>query len=71
VRLEAGSDAEDLFDCSRRLFPMFSGQGLFALLSLCNHACAPSVVTRFRSWKGATLVRVEVGAYTRPLLSST
>lgn len=59
VRLDEAADAEDFFDASRRVFPMFSGSGLFALTCLCNHACEPSVVTRFRSWKGATLVRVE------------
>jgi hypothetical protein len=31
----------------------------YTLVCICNHACVPSVVTRFRSWKGATLVRVE------------
>ena len=59
VRLDETADAEDFFDVSRRVFPMFSGQGLFSLMCLCNHSCEPSVVSRFRSWKGATLVRVE------------
>lgn len=59
IRLDEAADAEDFFDVSRRVFPVFSGQGLFSLVCLCNHACVPSVVTRFRSWKGATLVRVE------------
>ena len=59
IRLDETSDAEDLFDTSRRLFPMFSGMGLFALTCLCNHACEPSAVTRYSSWKGRTMVRVE------------
>ena len=61
ARLLAGGllDAEDLYDVSRRLFPMFAGEGLFSLLCVVNHACEPSVVTRYRSWKGATMMRVE------------
>ena len=38
---------------------MFAGEGLFSLLCVVNHACEPSVVTRYRSWKGATILRVE------------
>ena len=59
IRLDETADAEDLYDVSRRLFPMFAGEGLFSLLCVVNHACEPSVVTRYRSWKGATMMRVE------------
>lgn len=59
IRLDETADAEDLYDVSRRLFPMFAGEGLFSLLCVVNHACEPSVVTRYRSWKGATIMRVE------------
>ena len=59
IRLDAASDAEDLYDTSRRVFPMFSGQALFPLTCLLNHSCEPSAMTRFRSWRGGTAVRVE------------
>ena len=59
IRVDETSDAEDLYDVSRRLFPMFAGQALFPLLCLVNHSCAPSATTRYSSWKGRTMVRVE------------
>ena len=59
IRIDETSDAEDLYDVSRRLFPMFTGQALFPLLCLVNHSCEPSATTRYSSWKGRTMVRVE------------
>ena len=59
IRVDETSDAEDLYDVSRRLFPMFAGQALFPLLCLVNHSCEPSATTRYSSWKGRTMVRVE------------
>jgi hypothetical protein len=38
IRLDDTADAEDFFDVSRRLFPMFSGQGLFSLVGGCTAA---------------------------------
>jgi hypothetical protein len=59
ARVDETSDAEDLYDVSRRLFPMLVGQALFPLLCVVNHACEPNVATRFSSWKGPATVRVE------------
>lgn len=59
IRVDETSDAEDLYDVSRRLFPMFAGAGLFPLLCLVNHSCEPCATTRYSSWKGRTMVRVE------------
>ena len=59
IRVDETSDAEDLYDVSRRLFPMFAGTGLFPLLCLVNHSCLPNATTRYSSWKGRTMVRVE------------
>lgn len=59
IRIDSTSDAEDLYDTSRRLFPMFTGQALFGLLCLVNHSCTPSTVTRYSSWRGRTMVRIE------------
>lgn len=59
IRVDSTSDAEDLYDTGRRLFPMFTGSGLFSLVCLTNHSCVPNAVTRYSSWRGRTMVRIE------------